>query len=353
MAAFMSLKTQYENLGDEVINSILLQEIAKRTQVNALSADVPQWYLQNVRDNIGLAGANVRYFDDQRAFTTALLCAGVRPPKSWVFTACGDVSGEQSDYKRDLSFTLLQYLPWLRLASVGASYSSVSPSKARLLRLASQRSKGISVRDSLSQSLLAEKQVKVDRVPDLAFKMPWRSTGFEPVRALFSFRQIAGRNEATFTALLKKAVEELNEVGLPSAMTWQVGRDEEYCRCLAEKIGIPIKAPPDPHARVKAMCQVYDGAALVFSNRLHVLLVAASRGAVPIALLHKSERKIRGIFYDNNMSDYYDEPENFAFEKLKAIIRNLPQYSSKVRSVFDKNSREIDDYFDRTLGSTL
>lgn len=55
MAAALSLRTQYDNLGDEIINAILLKELAQRMPVLALGHAVPDWYLANLHNHLGPA----------------------------------------------------------------------------------------------------------------------------------------------------------------------------------------------------------------------------------------------------------------------------------------------------------
>ncbi|WP_165225736.1 polysaccharide pyruvyl transferase family protein [Affinirhizobium pseudoryzae] len=343
--------TQFENLGDEVINAVLARELAGRMKLVALTRGVPDWYLSNMKDHLGAIDCNVEYYTDSAAFIRKSLSVSFGGGRNWLFTSCGDVSASRSNYKRDGSFAALQYLPSLRLASVGASYSRISTSKAWLLRLASRRGKAISVRDTRSQDLLAANGVEVKLVPDLAFKLPWVKSPSERRRALFTFREIAGQNAAYFAGKLRNIVRILSDAGISSVMTWQVGRDEAYCRSLATELGIRLEPASEGRNRFRKTCDFYDGADIIFSNRLHALLIAASRGAVPVAVLHAEERKIRGIFEDNGMDLYLMPSEGEGHGRLPEVLQTLPRHCDVVKTVFSNSSASIDAYFDDLAGA--
>jgi hypothetical protein len=84
-------------------------------------------------------------------------------------------------------------------------------------------------------------------------------------------------------------VDGLHTAGQPCAFVWQVDEDEALNTELAARCATgPATRIADPSD--------YAGAGLVLSNRLHVLLVAAAQGALPVALVWTGHRKVRDLY---------------------------------------------------------
>lgn len=270
-----------------------------------------------------------------------------------MFSSCGDVSSQRSNYKRDGYFEALQYLPKLRLGLVGASYSKVSPSKARLLRISQRRSGALSVRDRRSQALLARAGVNLPVVPDLAFLLPTvapaSKAGLRDL-ALIMLREVVNVPFEQTVSLTADLATRLRVQGLQPAIAWQVGRDADFGRRLAEATGIEILTPPEQTAgRFAASCGLYDRTAVIFSNRLHGLLLAASRGVLPVAQLDAQEQKVRGIFEDAGLADLILPADQGAL--APGVVEATMQAEwQRCGRVFDQASGEVQAFFDRVVG---
>lgn len=340
MAAALSLQTQYDNLGDEVINSILLREVAKRMPLHALSRNVPDWYLSNLRRHVGEAWSDVTCHRDRSRFAVRLFRQGFQRGRHWLFTACGDVGGATSHYRRDAALAMVAALPAWRLASVGASCARLSASRAALLRRARAGGGLVSMRDTKSARVLLAHGVEAMLVPDLAFKLPF-SMQSGATKAVFSFRQMPGLDYGA----LKRMVAATRRFGLQPVVTWQVGRDETFCRALADIIGIPaIDCLGGRDGRFHRALEFYDGAACVVSNRLHALLIAAARGAAPFAVLPPGEAKIAPLLTDQGMADCILPMSGDGFDVL---LEELPARRQPWRQIFACNAARIDACFDR------
>ncbi|MDG3574786.1 polysaccharide pyruvyl transferase family protein [Rhizobium sp. YJ-22] len=348
MAAALSLRTQYDNLGDEIINAILLKELAQRMPVLALGHAVPDWYLANLRNHLGPAWKNVVCHDDRAAFATKLLRKGLGRARHWLFTACGDVGGTRSHYRRDGMLAMMNALPSLRLASVGASCANLSASKATLLRQASRRGALIGVRDTLSAATLSARGIEAMLVPDLAFKLPW-SARPDARRAILSFREVAGQDRAALLPSLAGIVISVRRAGFQPAMTWQVSKDESFCKSLADALGIPaIDCLGSSTGRFERAMTFYDEAALVVSNRLHVLLITAARGGAPFAMLQPGEAKIAPLLSDQGMADCILPANGAGFDRL---LDDLPARRQAWQGIFARNCAQLDACFDRLAGA--
>ncbi|MFQ8432853.1 polysaccharide pyruvyl transferase family protein [Amaricoccus sp. W119] len=305
MTAFLSLRTRYENLGNEIINTLLIRELCRRGRVVGLGSGVPGWYLESIRAGLGRLSERLTVVPRRRQFALAILKAGLREPGSLIFTSRGDVSNPRSNYRRDVYLYALQRLPGMNLALVGASFDTISPSKAWLLRAAQRRGGAISVRDSRSRLLLAGAGVGAPLVPDLAFLLPTTEPKAGPRRlALFMPRRRATIPVDKVAGIVAHSADVLRSRGLEPAIAWQSGQDASFCRALARAAGLPVATPSERTVgRLPAMEKLYRESAIVLSNRLHALLIAAANGALPVALLEPEETRVRGIFEDAGWAD--------------------------------------------------
>lgn len=87
----------------------------------------------------------------------------------------------------------------------------------------------------------------------------------------------------------------------------------------------------------------YKNASVVISNRLHALLIGASYGAVPLALVSKdvSTSKIRDVFESSvkNLSDSFISDYS-SLENLKMVVEAPERYSEQIVSIFEENRKE-------------
>lgn len=350
MTAFLSLRAQFENLGDEVTSALLIRELCRRDNVVGLGSGVPEWYMDNLLASLGPLARRLTVLPRKRDFALRILRAGWRETGSFTFIPRGGVSSPRSNYRRDGCLYALQRMPRMNLALVGASFGTISPSRAWLLNVAQRRGGAISVRDSRSRLLLAGADVGVQLVPDLAFLLPTTEPRARSRRrALFMMREVPAIPVDKMAHIVAHSAEALRGRGLEPAVAWQVGRDAAFGRALAEAAGVPVATPLAPTAmRRPAMERLYRESAIVLGNRLHALLIAAANGAMPVALLDPGEREIRGIFEDAGWADLITDAG--AVPDFGRLAGHRFARDGAGLTFADAAER-IRNYFDRVLGS--
>lgn len=352
MPVFFSLRAQYENLGDEVINMLLLRELLKRQKVVAFTSGVPSWYLDNLLHGLERNSKELLLVEQYPKFLSMMIRSGCRGEASWFFTSCGDVTPAREQAVRDGLLTSLQLLPSLRMAMVGVSLARVTTSRARMYRSAQARGGAVTVRDSQSQTLLSQRGAHVSLVPDLAFLLPLSDLPSK-TKLIISMREVHSDCGEKVLKKLHSIYHVARRQGLAPYVTWQVARDEDYCRTISQKLGAELVAPAaTATGRLGAQLDLYDHSAVVVSNRLHVLLLAASRGARPIALLHRDEVKVRSIFTDSAMAEQIINLDVTGEAAIERAVTN-DHVKDVVSRTFKKNSRELTKYFDRVLGPAI
>ncbi|WP_126979480.1 hypothetical protein [Frigidibacter oleivorans] len=116
MKAFLSLKTQYANLGDEAINSLLISEICRRCRTVAWAGGAPDWYVANIRENLGPLSERLEVVSSSRDFFKALTLNSLSGQESVQFLSCGAVSSTKSHYAKVLPLAATLQLPRMTLA---------------------------------------------------------------------------------------------------------------------------------------------------------------------------------------------------------------------------------------------
>lgn len=115
-------------------------------------------------------------------------------------------------------------------------------------------------------------------------------------RVVLSYRSDRPRLSEATTSAISQFTE---QAGLNLVVVTQVLRDEEAGSQLADELGAEFIGWPDSrsHAEQEALLrEVYREAAIVVSDRLHVLIVAATEGAIPFSIVNYSESKVARHF---------------------------------------------------------
>lgn len=349
MLFLTSLKTQYENLGDQAIGAVMVARASRVARMACLIDGVPAEYLAEFKALVAqLGGRDVAYVgrNDALKLVARTLLTGRRVG---LFFSPGDIRADRSAKTRQAMVAAARALGRFRFAQVGTSYASVGPENAQLFRVLAAAGHPITVRDSVSRARLAAAGVTLPIVPDLAFGLPTvPHAGGQ--RAVFAFRDTEGVSTDALAARLTPLVAQVREAGMEPVLFWQVARDADLARALAERLAIPNLNTDDRRPTYAEAAAVYGGAAAMFSNRLHSLLVAAAHGAVPFATLHPAEIKVRGVFdhaaLPHLVSSTPDE-DQAAFARAAA---DMDAQRARVAEAFARERALLDDYFARVAG---
>ncbi|VFQ46557.1 polysaccharide pyruvyl transferase family protein [Desulfoluna butyratoxydans] len=209
------------------------------------------------------------------------------------------------------------------------------------------------VRDSLSQKMCADSGIQcVDIAPDLSWAYEISGVNkynldCEVTTCLFSFRSSLYKNDMLKVDKLKNAILMLSDALMSQyhcsiQVTYQVQSDYPFAHEI-------YKLLSSRHDRVEFKSELitldnalsfYGNAQLVFSNRLHTLLLACKYNSVPIGFIDKlNQQKIVGIFEDADLGELLlnlnDICEDFSFSFLD--FRNLKTKIVAIEERFSKN----------------
>lgn len=316
--SFISIKTQFENVGDALITRELIRIVAQRGEVVAdVSRCPPEFRMTLGLENI----ENVRVFRRLGFPRLLLRAASVRLAnrRCFYFLVPGGI-GREKGYGQALRYAVYTLLLMLlravgvRVCHLGMSYEKLGARHMKLLRSRARALYVHAVRDEYSAALLRKSGVRVDAVvPDFAMNLPpFPMDGVIERNAIaVSFRTDkypSRRGEIeSFVEHLVRTNARLRDTPLCIKFVAQVRRDnrfmEEQWRKFKNVEGIRAEYYKCDHSI--EMCRaVYADCENVYSNRLHALLMALSVGATPIAVIDEEEdKKVLGLFETLGLKD--------------------------------------------------
>lgn len=350
---FYSSKTQFENIGDALIARELLCFIRKRASDFYVDDRSTPEHFKKLINLMDQESSSKRGAGFKRKIIKDLLtrknCVYVFKP-GHIFKSKFSIS----DLVYYLFFIALGLLG-LRYVQYGCSIGPLDKWNVFFSRLMNPFYLDRTAREDYSIDFLKENLIDPVRYfPDLAFLLKFRPRlGNDEGFFCFSFRTgTINMDDHGYTAKIEKILLNENLPFLSSRkikVCSQVERDSAYMRSLAKLFSVAPdnKVFFDDHVcSVDVFLDFYNNVDFVLSNRLHVLLSAASRGAIPIALIDKNTHtKITGIFEKVGLSDLIvdiNEPEN-AVKNIQVIFESKQIFNALLQNVFDSVAKTISE----------
>ncbi len=314
--AFLFIETQFDNLGDALINRELLRLMARHASVTAGVSRLPASFRQMLGEN-ALRGLTLDEASGRSRFLLNILVKALKGDRCFVFLSPGGWIGELDGRlnMRSWLHTLLYYVlkcAGARICQLGVSYENPGPKLRFLLRGRSGAMHSHYVRDTQSRNVAAAIPVRIDGVcPDLAFNA-FAETPTEAGReggVTFSFRvdQYSGQMDDV-EAFLAFYIKEAPGGKEPIYFIAQVEKDIDANRHLAawvkERFGLDATYA-DACGGIATAEKLYRRSTAVVSNRLHALLLAGSVGNAMIAApIGAANAKICALFSDIGLADH-------------------------------------------------
>ena len=315
---FIKLSTQFENVGDCLINRELVRLAAEFSDLVLDIRGCPTEFVKQIMDGLEPCRAkSTRWL----FYPEMLFARAQQRPCYWFLTPGGitDNGGSSGAFRRwiiDLPLVLAKFMG-VRLCQLGASFSGMSESHLRIWRKRRRYLEVCSPRDSQSKKYLESHGIPCDScIPDLAFNLFCHPTSTETKKeptipiGCFSIR----------TDQYPKQLEDFLKIMcyLDPQIAWrsvfQVGRDEPGMKTIRQKLigdGLAVDELVDLHSNIETALDFYRTTPLVISNRLHVLLMAASQGARILAVVgSKGGDKLEGLLNDLGLEEAILRPQD-------------------------------------------
>lgn len=348
-AAFVSVKTQFENLGDALITRELIRQLSLRVPTVADCSRCPDAFVETL--NLApLAQVTVLRKAGLGPLLLQMVGRRLQGKRAYYFLLPGGLGGGRSTRQfifGKLNTVLIATLKLIgvRVCQVGISYDGLDQRYASILRGRVPFMYSHAVRDTFSHKHATDLGIRVDEiVPDLAFglfEQPVLVNASRGAIAL-SFRADKYRNRMPeIEALVRTVVAGAN--GSTVKFVAQVGRDAQFMRDLMEMARSVAGSTLEYHVctdDIEAARAIYSDCRVIYSNRLHGLLLAMSAGVVPVAVVdRKADVKIVGVFDSMGMGSQIADlgsptlPPDINLDTTGAV----------------HNATKIAQYFDRVL----
>ncbi len=285
VSVFFLLKTQFENVGDALINKALLAEISRRAETFVDVTLCPDHFVKNLNVRTE-SNPKLHLKTGHLPLFFAMVHKRLAGDKTYFVLPPGGSAGEKSRLSYLFNLAYNCYLALLKalgveLVSVGVSYDDMGPRFARIVRGRARLVGHHYVRDDLSAKTLNGLAAKfAGLVPDLAFTLPFDFNRLfqarsAPLRIAFSFRtdkEYVGREKVL--RLVEQVMQSLPQISI--VFVSQVQRDSEFMRLLYERFKNVKKnvSFEETAFSLKNATDVYRDCDYIFSNRLHALLLA-------------------------------------------------------------------------------
>ncbi|MDF2994130.1 MAG: hypothetical protein K0S37_4644 [Microbacterium sp.] len=292
---FVSTWGQNDNLGDSVLRRGLLEAVQPDDgKAHVFIGGNDDGYLTA----LGLRGDEVLYRSRskwwQAAFSHLLLerTVLVQTAGELVFEGARPYAG----WRTILGVGLASLRGGAGL-QVGAGVRNPSTPVPALERRARRRLSVVAWRDFETQKAFGTGDV----APDWAFA---EGSDLDSLHGLTTSRdEIVVSTRGDRPALASATVDQLRDLadrhGLRLHVVTQVRRDETRARELAESLGEGTRLTlwrDESHAEWETVVRrIYGGAAIVASDRAHVLIIGATEGALPLGVSGSSIEKVRRL----------------------------------------------------------
>lgn len=331
--------TQQSNMGDLVINRMLIQELGKYGTVYVdcygVSKKFKHYILnsQNTIDvykeyGISLKKAKlIKFADFTKRFNIRLFVQSPGPiaePDSFL---------TKMYLRLVYKWVKMNHIPFYR---IGSCCSAIMARKNKLhncnVSYYFLRAKNtVEYMKSLGYN-------NVNYIPDLAYLLPTENLTDKKKIAVINFREIK-TDLSTFMSWIKEVVSLLILNGYTVELYYQVQKDKIFMQAIYDNLSEYNIIFRDEMLWYDNI-DYYADKELVISNRLHSVLVGASYGVIPIAYIDTDAliAKIKDIFLSSfygKHSDYITT--NRSLDIIKKALKNKEKYQMQVSYIFRKN----------------
>lgn len=325
--ALFIVATQYDNVGDLLINRCLIQEVSKHCTVYLDTKNVPRSFVKHLLVNseiqelstvtdISLKGKGAILLPVYRRFNFDYLFKSPGP--------FGDIKTFNAYLKNLFFWWIFKAMNYRSCKSylIGSDLVLNSEYDRKFHRLLSSQVEMSFVRSDRNIELLNAQGIKnVAYIPDMCFLMSQYVTkSVNKKKVGVSFRDLENPllNEKLLI-LVKTFISYHLSEGFEVVIFHQVERDSEFNSFLYESckdLGvISLRQDNLGFDEIAFYNDMYS----VVSNRLHVLLLAQMFGTIPIAMLddHAKTSKIHNIYDSIGLSELvFTDPKEFEPDKI-------------------------------------
>jgi polysaccharide pyruvyl transferase WcaK-like protein len=372
---FCQAEIPFANQGDLVINKVLITKLRKYGKLIVNDRNVPEWYCKQLEltadERVSQFGMRFPYL----ILFWALKALFQPQVNIYLMLRPGHFYGYEfrlavKMFLATLYYFLLKILG-VRVCRLGTSIGSFSKPLQWVENLRARAMYFYSVRDSISKNYALKIGIDCVRIfPDLAWlirkkdtsdRLTWlmQTSNEKPTQqfeqnsyVIFSFRDTF--KEFNGSEYKEKLLKELDKIVDLISKSWskelvicyQVKRDYKFSKELKQRYqsqcGVIFI---ERYIDSSSMYDLYSGATMVFSNRLHVLMFAMLCDSLPIAVINADkEEKITGILKDAKLEKLILDIDNKASNPdiLSELVANSSQIKQEIAIACDRNQNQAE-----------
>jgi polysaccharide pyruvyl transferase WcaK-like protein len=348
--SFFSPKTQFENVGDALINREMIELASLNSRVILDLSRCPAEFNETLglNDNEKVEKVNFGFLN----LFFSMVLNRILLRECFYFLSPGGYFGEveKLDYFKRIMNSLVLFILHIigvKICHFGVSYERLGPNFSKVIKYRSLFLHSHVVRDKLSYDYANSLGIKVSGVcPDLAYNLfsPEEKLKAEGKVICFSFRVDQHPRQKD---LVKNIITELDKSysdDYKFIFYSQVTRDSEYMKDLAQETSKNTERNVEfieIIGDINKTMSFFQSVDYVLSNRLHVLLMSGGCGCNIVACSFKRfNTKVQGIMASYSDTGVYDmsycNPEllnNLLLNKIKLNEFGLKE-KSKLRDGF-------------------
>lgn len=329
--------SSYDNLGDLIINKMLIDELCKYGRVYVDAYHVPEHFSKYLLENPNTVDVYSNYRVSAKRISLSNLFnffTFLRSKKVRLITRSpGPII--EPNAKIRMGFRIINCLA--RFAGSRITYFGNCCS-AQLSRDEALKSNGVQnvFMRSIASVEYAKKYFKnVDYIPDMAFLLHTYKNNSVKKTVLVDYRPSENDNAESIQEL-QSLVSQFKEYGYEIELYYQVVSDKEHSQFLFNDLGneyITFRSDTLWYDDL----DFYKGKSFVISNRLHSLLIGAAFGVIPIARISSDHKmlKIKHVF----QSSFSSTLNSWCGIESKIDIPSLVKNESIIRDTLSKEMR--------------
>lgn len=362
MKIFYNAYTCKYNLGDIIINKLQIEEYAKYGEVYVDCTNMPAYFKHIILDNNNVKDFAKEYNSSYRSIRMFSI---IKLLKKEGFTHFTKSPGPYAILKLPFKTLIIRIIGMIgylyakklgmKVMAVGIDLDYKTNNKNWLVKCNKKyfsQYDCLMVRSLENYNLLKNELTNIKYIPDMAFLYTQKNNNHTKShkRVAFSFR--ANTEKKFLISILKDISLILTNEGYIIDVIYQVKEDESISRYIYSnlknnQLNIDIR-----ELRYEDLNK-YADYDFVFSNRLHVLLMAAAFGAIPFGLLNKSNTKIINIFNCSFSDELWCYMSNWDNKILFRLISNAENLKKHINIDFEANQKKCQQIFSSICGSGI
>lgn len=357
MKIYFLVATQPDNLGDLLINKMLIDELSKYGEVYVDAEGLPNKFKSYLLENEQTRNFVSVYGGSLKRSSMFSLLPIVRREFDFYFKSPGPFGGEgyviNSLIKRIVMTYQFRYFAkgGLSVNAIGNDILLNNKLNIFFERINNKYFSNTFVRSISNLKELESQGIEnVDFIPDVGFLYNKYKNVKYKNKVFISFRNL---NDSNY---LKKILDYLTIVipffisqGLKIVFFYQVGSDRVFNITLYNK----YKELYDCKLIEKCMwydeiSDAYNKSSYVITNRLHVMILGIVHRAVPLLVLNSDAKtsKINRILLDNNIEEFIQDANSDIKEFHKNYNQNQIKIDDLVKVNYNKCEQKIASIFE-------